>query len=176
VSTARPIPAVPEIHRHLCRATPHRTAPLILNAVNQTIHAHGTSTVTTVGFSLGASLALLDAVFLGLHLPTTVSIKFVGYGLPRVGNQAWADLVDAQLPGNVTRISNKKDPVPILPSDFCGFRHPSGEIHIEESGDWVACPGQDSPSTQCVVGAVPDFFSGNLSNHSGPYNGIMMEC
>ena len=42
--------------------------------------------MATVEFSLGAALALLDGVFLRLQLPTTVSIKFVGYGLPRVGN------------------------------------------------------------------------------------------
>ena len=140
------------------------------------IYAHGTSAVTTVGFSLGAALALLDAVFLRLHLPTTVSINFVGYGLPRVGNKAWADLVDALLPGGVTHINNKNDPVPILPNGFCRFRHPSGEIHIEGSGDWVACPGQENPSTRCVVGAVPDLFSGDISDHNGPYDGIMMQC
>jgi predicted lipase len=159
----------------LC-ATPYRTASQVLDAVRQAISAHETSTVTTVGFSLGAALALLDAVFLRLQLPTTVSIKFVGYGLPRVGNQAWADLVDARLPGNVAHINNKKDLVPILPGKLLGYHHPSGEIHIEESGDWVACPGQDNPSTQCIVGAVPTIFSGVEKDHFGPYNGITMQC
>ena len=144
--------------------------------MRQAISAHETSTVTTVGFSLGAALALLDAVFLRLQLPTTITIKFVGYGLPRVGNQAWADLVDAQLPGNVAHINNKRDLVPILPGKLLGYHHPSGEIHIEESGDWVACPGQDNPSTQCIVGAVPTIFSGVERNHFGPYNGITMHC
>lgn len=152
------------------------TASQVLDAVRQAISAHGTSTVTTVGFSLGAALALLDGVFLRLQLPTTISIKYVGYGLPRVGNQAWADLVDAQLPGNVAHVNNKKDPVPILPGKFLGYHHPSGEIHIEESGDWVMCHGQDNPSTQCIVGAVSTIFSGDEHDHVGPYNGITMRC
>ena len=148
----------------------------MLDAVRQVISAHGTSTVTTVGQSLGAALALLDSVFLRLQLPTTISVKFFGYGLPRVGNEAWANLVDAQLPGDVTHINNKHDPVPIVPGILLGYHHPSGEIHIEESGDWVKCPGQDNPSTLCIVGAVPTVFSGDINDHNGPYNGITVSC
>lgn len=147
----------------------------MLDAVRQVISMYRTSTVTTVGQSLGAALSLFDSVFLRLQLPT-ISINYVGYGLPRVGNQAWADLVDAQLPGKVTHINNKKDPVPILPGRFLGYRHPSGEIHIEELGDWVACPGQDNPAIECIIGTVPTIFSGNFSDHNGPYNGIMFAC
>ena len=39
---------------------------------------------------------------------------------------------------------------------------------------WVS--GQDNPSTDCIVGAVPDVFKSNLTNHDGPYNGIAMGC
>jgi hypothetical protein len=86
----------------------------VLDAVQRVITAHGTSTVTTVGQSFGAALALLESVFLRLQVPTAISVKFVGYGLPRVENQAWANFVDVWLPGNVTHINNKPDPVPVI--------------------------------------------------------------
>lgn len=70
----------------------------------------------------------------------------VAYGLPRVGNQAFADYVDQHITilsggAGLVRINNKEDPVPILPGMFLGFHHPSGEIHIQDSGAWDACPG-----------------------------------
>lgn len=76
----------------------------------------------------------------------------------------------------MTHINNKEDLVPILPGMFLGFVHPSGEVHIEDSGEWAACPGQDNPSTECVVGDVPTIFQGNATDHDGPYNGVEMGC
>lgn len=102
-------------------------------------------------------------------------MSFIGYGLPRVGNQAFANYVDAQ-PISVTHINNKEDFVPILPGMFLGFHHPSGELHIQDSDAWVACPGQDNSSKQCTVGDVPNIFEGDESNHDGPYNGVEMGC
>ena len=66
--------------------------------------------------------------------------------------------------------------VPIVPGMFLGYHHPSGEIHIEESGDWVECPGQDSSDKLCIVGAVPTIFSGDTNDHDGPYNDIIFKC
>jgi hypothetical protein len=77
---------------------------------------------------LGAALALIDSVFLQLHLPADTTIKTFAYGLPRVnsplqkktsqckliltftvfevGNQQFADYVDAKL--CLQHINNKK--------------------------------------------------------------------
>ena len=89
----------------------------------------------------GAALALLDAVYLRLNLPSSTTIRTVLYGLPRVGNKAWADYVDsANL--NVTHINNKKDPIPIVPGKDLGYSHCSGEVHITEDNQWMACPGK----------------------------------
>lgn len=100
--------------------------------------------------------------------------------------------MDANL--HLTHINNEEDPIPICPGEFLGFVHPSGEVHIEDSGEWASCPGrlfpllmidsvedahstgQDNPSTQCIVGDVPYIWDGDLSNHDGPYNGIEMGC
>lgn len=168
--------AVPDIHLYCRRALSHRTATQVLSDVQQVISQYGTSSVTTVGQSLGAALSLLESMYLRLQLPSTISVQYVGYGLPRVGNQAWANLVDASLPGNVTHVNNKKDPVPIVPGISLGYHHPGGEIHIEEAGDWVVCPGQDNPSTRCIVGTVPNILVSNETDHDGPYNGIEVAC
>ena len=134
------------------------------------------SSVVVTGHSLGAAVALLDSVYLRLHLPANTSVRMIGYGMPRVGNSVFANYVDATLGGNVTHINNKKDLVPTLPGKFLDYAHPAGEIHIQESGGWDACPGQDNPSKLCTVGQVPTMFQGKVSDHRGPYDGILMGC
>ena len=76
----------------------------------------------------------------------------------------------------MTHINNKEDPIPTVPGRFLGFAHPSGEIHIQDSGSWDACPGQDNPSTLCIVGDVPYIWDGDASDHDGPYDGVTMGC
>ncbi|KXN85765.1 Lipase [Leucoagaricus sp. SymC.cos] len=150
-----------------------KTATQVLSAVQTAISQHGASKVTIVGHSLGCAIALLDGIYLPLHI-TGVSFQTIGYGCPRVGNQAFADYVDSHI--SFTHINNKKDVVPILPGRFLGYHHASGEIHISEDNSWLSCPGQDNTSTQCIVGDVPNIFDGNTGDHAGPYNGITMGC
>jgi hypothetical protein len=153
-----------------------RTAQTILGAVLTLLNRHNASSVVVTGHSLGGALALLDSVYLSLHLPAGTRVRTIGYGMPRVGNAAFADYVDATHSGNLTRINNKKDPVPILPGKIFGYTHPAGEVHIPDSGAWVACPGQDNPSALCVVGDVPSVAKGKLTDHRGPYydDGVIM--
>jgi predicted lipase len=143
---------------------------MILAAVLALLEQHSASSVVVTGHSLGAALALLDAVYLPLHLPEGTGVRVVTYGMPRVGNRPFADYVDATLPGNVTHVNNKKDPVPTVPWRFMGFVHPAGEVHIQDSGAWVACEGQDDPSPLCVVGDEPDLLHSNIFDHLGPYD------
>ncbi|KAL4061893.1 Alpha/Beta hydrolase protein [Scleroderma yunnanense] len=150
------------------------TATDILAAVQTAMSKYGTSSVTIIGHSLGAAISLLDSVYLLLHLPGGTSFNTITHGLPRVGNQAFANYVDANL--HLIHINNREDPIPICPGMSLGFVHPAGEVHIEDSGEWAACPGQDNPSTQCIVGDVPYIWDGNESDHDGPYNGIEMGC
>ncbi|KAF8814001.1 lipase class 3 family protein [Phlegmacium glaucopus] len=150
-----------------------KTATQILSAVQDAIAAHSATKVTIVGHSLGAATSLLDGVYLPLHI-SGVSFKMIGYGMPRLGNQAFADYVDANL--DVTHINNKKDFFPIVPAAFGGYRHPSGEVHIKENDQWVSCSGQENPSTECTVGDVPNTFGGSANDHAGPYDGVTMGC
>jgi hypothetical protein len=61
-----------------------RTARAVLKAVRKTMSLYGSTSVITVGHSLGAALSLLDAVYLPLHLPKTTAFRSYLYGLPRV--------------------------------------------------------------------------------------------
>ncbi|KAF5354572.1 hypothetical protein D9758_011172 [Tetrapyrgos nigripes] len=152
-----------------------RTANEVLSAVQTAMKQFGTAHVTVVGHSLGAALGLLDMVYFPLHLPSSTTYDFYGYGMPRVGNQAFANYVDANVKG-VRRVNNKRDLVPVIPLRLMAFRHPSGEKHILDSGEWVACSGQENTAANCTLGYVPTIFNGDADDHSGPYDGITMGC
>lgn len=148
-----------------------KTANDVLAAVKTALNKSGFKKVTCVGHSLGAALAVLDSVFLPPKLPG-ITFSTIGYGLPRVGNQAFADFVDANL--NLVHINNQKDPVPTVPGRFLGFVHPQGERHIQEDASWVACPGQDNEDERCIVGDVGNILEANVDNHNGPYDIVTM--
>jgi len=167
------LPSGIEVHRGF-QDEHAKTAAAILANVQLTMSRYNVNSVTMVGHSLGAALALLEAVYLPKHLPKTTVFQSVVYGLPRVGNKDFANYVDANV--RLTHINNLKDPMPIIPGKFMGYVHPAGEVHIEASGKWAICPGHDNPSPECIVGTVSSIFSANETNHDGPYNGIHMHC
>lgn len=55
--------------------------------------------------------ALLDCISFSLQLSESVMVKVTSYGMPRVGNQAFANFVDSQLSGRVTHV-NPGGPLP----------------------------------------------------------------
>jgi hypothetical protein len=170
-------PGLPSgIEAHQGFAESHaRSASAVLAAVQKAMSTYGATSVTTVGHSLGGALALLEAVYLPLHLPSTTKFKTYLFGTPRVGNDAFATYVDSH--ASVVRITNKKDIIPIVPGRFLGFSHPSGENHIQESGGaWVACSGRENEESGCTISDVPNIFVGDLNDHGGPYNGIHIGC
>ncbi|KAG7094312.1 hypothetical protein E1B28_007914 [Marasmius oreades] len=167
------VPSAVKVHNGF-RDEQAKTATQVLAAVQKALSANSASQVTVVGHSLGAALALLDAVYLRLHLPTTTGVKMINYASPRVGNPDFANYVDSHVP--ITHITNKKDIVPILPGRFLGYAHPNGELHIKEDNTWASCPGHDNTDTQCIVGDVPNVLEGTPSDHSGPYGGVQMGC
>ena len=114
-----------------------------------------------------------------MHLPDNVKISTIGYGLPRLGNPAFANYVDANV--NLTHITYHRDPFPTLPFRVLGFQQPSNEVHIDQSDNWVQCPGQENQSEECIDGAVGVTLLDlqNVEDHEGPYDGVVMglgEC
>ncbi|KAI9058382.1 alpha/beta-hydrolase [Trametes sanguinea] len=149
-----------------------KTASTILTEVKRLISQKGAKQVITIGHSLGGALAELDSLFFTLQLPSSIHVKAVTYGTPRVGNPAWAQMIDSKVPDFV-RINNEKDLIPIVPGRFLGFQHPHGEIHIVSPGNAVSCSGDDdADDSQCTIKTVPNILEGNILNHLGPYEGI----
>ncbi|KAK0452770.1 alpha/beta-hydrolase [Desarmillaria tabescens] len=147
-----------------------RTAPIVLSIVKYGISSTGATTVVLTGHSLGATLATLDALMLNDAL-TSVSIRTTTFGSPRIGNQAFADFVDASFSnGSYARITNKEDPVPHVPLTLMGFVHAQGEVHLGEGGA-RACKGQENGSAGCAdgVGLLATANVDGINDHSGPY-------
>ena len=153
-----------------------RTAADVFHAVDSLLQTYPSTMVTVIGHSLGAALALLDGVRLRMLLAPTTDVKVIGYGMPRVGNHVFASFVDNLLPGSVKHINNKHDPVPIVPAMRLGYHHVVGEIHIQQNGKWISCPGQDNADYRCIVGAVSSIFHAKFSDHSGIYNNVRLIC
>ncbi|RDX53274.1 alpha/beta-hydrolase [Lentinus brumalis] len=150
------------------------TAATILAETKKIIADKGATQVMLIGHSLGGALAELDSLFMALNLPSSIHIKAVTYGTPRVGNPQFAALLDSKVPDFV-RINNEADLVPIVPGRFLGFQHPHGEIHIVSPGNAVACSGDDNADeSQCTIKTVPNVFEGDIINHLGPYEGIFI--
>lgn len=172
------VPTTLEAHSGF-QGTHSRSAPGVLAAVQKAMAATGSKSVFITGHSLGAAIALLDSLYLPLHLPAGTTFSSSVFGLPRVGNPAFASYVDAHVT-SFAHITNKLDPIPIVPGRFLGYAHPSNEKHIvtsgTDSGDWYACVGQDNTSTDCSTGAVPNIFESNESDHDGPYGTVTMGC
>ncbi|PPQ85402.1 hypothetical protein CVT25_006398 [Psilocybe cyanescens] len=150
-----------------------RSAPAVLAAVKKGMSTYATNKVTVVGHSLGGALAIISSAHLAVSIPTA-SVKTVSYTAPRVGNEAFANWANSK--ADMVRINNKKDIVPIVPGRFVGFAHTEGEIHITSSNAWLSCPGQDSTDANCTIDAVPNILSGDLDDHSGPFDGVTIGC
>jgi len=149
-----------------------RTADGVLSGVQNALASTGFNNVAVTGHSLGASVATFDAVMLKENLDPSVNISTVVFGLPRSGNQGWANLVDATIGNAFTHVTNQHDPVPIVPlRDFLtlDYQQPSNEVHIQSvngfNADAVSCPGQEN--TNCAEGN--SILDADVSNHLGPY-------
>ena len=107
-----------------------------------------------------------------LNLPSSIHVKGVTYGTPRVGNPAYASFFDSKV-ADFERINNESDPIPICPGRALGFSHVHGEIHIVSPGEAYACsPDDDATDSQCTISQVPNVADSDILDHLGPYEGI----
>ncbi|RDX50054.1 alpha/beta-hydrolase [Lentinus brumalis] len=151
--------------------TQERTADVVLSTVQSALESTGAKKVLVTGHSLGAAIASIDGMMLRMKLDPSIAVTTTVFGLPRVGNKAWADLVDSTLGTSFTHVTNQHDPVPQVPPQFVDFQHPSNEIHITgvDSGGNTAtaqrCPGQENQN--CSPGN--SLLDLSIDNHRGPY-------
>jgi len=142
-----------------------RSASDVLSTVQNAIKQTGVKKVLVTGHSLGAAVSLLDAMMLRTTLDTSIEMTTVLFGLPRVGNQEWANFVDATIGSTFNRITNGQDPIPIVPPRALDYSHPSGEVHIFPGNVTVACPGQENAACQEGHSILKEHFA----DHKGPY-------
>lgn len=85
--------------------------------------ASRTCRVLVTGHSLGAAVATLLALFLKKERPLA-DVSLMTSACPRVGDEAFCELMDAQVPSHVT-LRNDADLVPTIPSAVTvNFRNP----------------------------------------------------
>lgn len=79
-----------------------RTADAVLSTVQSALASTGAKTVAVTGHSLGAAIAVMDSVMFKMLLDPSITVSTTVFGLPRGGNQAWADLVDSTVSSNTS--------------------------------------------------------------------------
>uniref|UniRef100_D8PUP1 Fungal lipase-type domain-containing protein n=1 Tax=Schizophyllum commune (strain H4-8 / FGSC 9210) TaxID=578458 RepID=D8PUP1_SCHCM len=157
-----------------------KTAEAVLAAVQDTISGTGAAVLTTVGHGLGGALAEINAVYLRLNVPF-IRMNTITFGKPRVGNGAWADLMDANA-DSYARINNMKGRSSIYHgAEFARaeqYEHPTGEIHVVEEDVWMTCADascrEDEEDAECMIQTVPDASQGELGDNAGPYGGVFI--
>jgi hypothetical protein len=106
---------------------------------------------------------------MSLSLPSTISVRGVTYGTPRVGTPEFATFFDSKV-SNFQRINHDHDPIPTVPGRFLGFQHPSGEIHLSDDGPITTCLGEDDGTdAACSDDVVSNLLKSNILDHLGPY-------
>ncbi|KAH7874076.1 alpha/beta-hydrolase [Lentinula edodes] len=159
-----------EVHEGFQNTFRH-TSTIVLTEVKKALIQYKSQSVLLTGHSLGAAVAVLDAIMLHENLDPSVKQSVVVFGLPRMGNEHWTKFVDSTIGSDFIRVTDRKDPVVDLPPRLLDYYHPAGEIHIEDvdktgqATKIVACPGQENK--HCAEGN--SIFKDHTSDHLGPY-------
>ncbi|KAJ9060547.1 hypothetical protein DSO57_1029605 [Entomophthora muscae] len=113
-------------------------------------------TVHILGYSLGGALAILSIpAFHDLMTKYHHKISYTAYTAPRVGNQAFASLIDS-LSVDLVRYTIRNDIVSLLPPRRFGFVHPGLEFHAIVVGSSTAilpCDPQYDEDPNCSLAA-----------------------
>jgi predicted lipase len=87
-------------------------------------------TIHFAGHSLGGALATLAAAYYGKMYKNKLTVLCHTIGSPRVGNKAFTKLFAENVHEEI-RITNEKDPIPLIPMSFL-YRHVSNSICIND--------------------------------------------
>ncbi|KAJ7878259.1 Alpha/Beta hydrolase protein [Mycena leptocephala] len=172
-------------------------ADSLLAGVMDGLKSTGVKKNRFTGHSLGAALATMTAVMIKDAVDPSVDVSMTGFGLPRGGNQGWADFLAClsnpssfplpplspfsssglPLPSppsllvsailGLTFVSNQNDPVPTVPPKFLGFQHSSGEIYIVDDSHTNFVACPGQDNANCTTGN--NVLAVSVQNHLGPY-------
>lgn len=146
--------------------------------------------IEIVGHGLGASIGLLVALALQLEISgpaatqyaqplSHVDIRATLFGLPRVGDQVFADWVDELVSNQanklqINRVSSYADTIAHLPARHLDLAHPSiGEFWVGADPRVVyACKSeQEGAESQRCSASIP-LGRSSLQDHAGPFGGV----
>lgn len=149
-----------------------RTNRRILPKVKEALEITGYTKVLCIGHSLGGAVAQMDAVYLRNKLPKRMSVQYVDFGAPRVGNKRWASIVESTLGNSQVHVTNSDDVVPHTPPSKLGFRQTGNEIWINpEEPQPILCRGREDD--RCAAGVSTKTLGWGA--HGGPYFGVTMQ-
>ena len=113
--------------------------------IQKAMKQYNDTRVSATGHSLGAAMAAIAGPDFQHHLKDA-QVFVYAFGLPRTGNNEWANFIDKKLEGRFFFATNGRDWVPHMPPRDWGFQHPSGQIWIKKasSTDWAYYPGQEN--------------------------------
>lgn len=107
-------------------------------ALEALLHDHPAAPVYFVGHSLGGALAQISAMDLKFEYELT-DVNVYTFGSPRVGNNAFAELVSAATSAS-WRFTHGRDVVPSVPLALMGFHHAATEVWEVDDKDDKGAP------------------------------------
>ncbi|KAJ2930259.1 hypothetical protein H1R20_g6800, partial [Candolleomyces eurysporus] len=122
----------------------------VITAVRGQLSSRPSYTVVVTGHSLGGAVASLGALSLKSAFPSA-NVKLYTYGQPRVGNAAFASLVESRVgASNIYRVVHTYDGVPTVLFKALGYRHFATEYwqfkDPSKPANFRKCSGGDDPS------------------------------
>ncbi|OCF30491.1 hypothetical protein I316_07873 [Kwoniella heveanensis BCC8398] len=153
--------------------------------------------IDIVGHGLGSAIGLLVALSLQLELSnpslpapssSPIAISATLFGLPRVGDKAFAQLIDALTQAStsstpahsslrVHRVTSYADTVAHLPERHLGLSHPSrGEIWIgaDPRIGYICVPEQQGRESDACSASIA-LERTSLLDHNGPFAGVWIQ-
>ncbi|KAJ2782229.1 hypothetical protein GGI15_002979 [Coemansia interrupta] len=117
--------------------------------------------VVFTGHSLGGAETVMCAVDILDKAPELKRRTFIyTYGMPRVGNDAWADGID-RLGVPIYRMVYERDLVPHIPFQWLGYQHFAQEVWIHNNRTHFC--GKEQESLKCSAGVAISEY--NIVDH-----------
>jgi len=99
----------------------------VIRKVRAALVSYPTYTIVTSGHSLGGALSTLGGISLKQNFPAQ-AVRTYTYGAPRVGNDVFANWVNAQIGvDNLFRFIHTNDGVPTMLPTYLGYEHHATE-------------------------------------------------
>ncbi|KAJ1973327.1 hypothetical protein H4R35_004178 [Dimargaris xerosporica] len=129
----------------------------VYKRTTEQLDQHPNHTLTIVGHSLGGALASVAAVdFVSRNESLASIMKVVTFGKPHVGNMNYVKHYNS-MKVNTTRVVNKNDLVPHVPTAYMNFHHEGTEVWIlpnSTANATVACPQSDDHTNPDCANSV----------------------